>query len=281
MPEPSMTEVAQATGQRHFTMAFVLGSHAGCAPRWGGTIPLDDPRIVADIAGVRGLGGDVIVAFGGAVGPYLEHVCGSVTALADAYKEVIDTLGIRHIDVDIEASVPVDRMNQALALVQRDRPGVTVSYTLMVQGDDFGLTPVLGVEVLRNAKAHGVAVHLVNPMTMEFGTSRPDWGDAVIAAAEATLAQMAGIWPEKSAAERRRMLGVTPMIGRNFNGKIFTQAHAEQLVDWADANRIGMLSFWSVGRDNGSCPGGGVSPSCSSIAQSTYEFTGIFRTFTT
>lgn len=275
-----MTQVAQETGQRHFTMAFVLGSHAGCAPAWGGNIPLTEPRIVNDIAGVRDLGGDVIVAFGGAVGPYLEHVCGSVSALADAYLEVVDTLGIRHIDVDIEASVPLDRMNQALAQVQRARPGVTVSFTLMVQGDDFGLNPQLGVDLLVNAKATGVDVDIVNPMTMEFGSSRSNWGDAVIAAAESTLRQMADIWPEKSAAERRRMLGVTPMIGRNFNGRIFTQAHARQLVSWANDNRIGLLAFWSVGRDNGSCPGGGVSPTCSSISQSLFEFTIIYRGFT-
>lgn len=275
-----MTDVAAATGQRHFTMAFVLGSAGGCDPRWGGTIPLDDPRIVNDIAGVRNLGGDVIVAFGGAIGPYLEHVCGSVTELADAYKQVIDALDIAHLDIDVEAPVPLDRMNQALAQVQQDRPGVTVSYTLMVQGDDFGLTPALGVDVLVNAKAHGVDVHVVNPMTMEFGSSRPNWGDAVIAAAESTLAQMADIWPEKSTAQRHRMLGVTPMIGRNFNGRIFDQGHAHQLVAWANANQIGLLSFWSVGRDNGSCPGGAVSPSCSSIAQSTYEFTLIYQGFT-
>ena len=59
----------------------------------------------------------------------------------------------------------------------------------MVQGDDFGLTPQLGVDVLTNAKANGVNVGIVNPMTMEFGTSRADWRDAVIAAANATLSR--------------------------------------------------------------------------------------------
>lgn len=276
---PSMASVAAATGHRHFTAAFVIGSAAGCVPMWGGTIPLTDSRIRNDINAIKASGGDVAIAFGGAVGPYLEHVCGTQTALANAYKQVIDTLGVTHLDIDIEAAVNVDMMNKALAQVQRDRPGTVISFTLMVQGDDYGLTPQLGYDLLVNAKANGVDVAVVNAMTMEFGSSRPDWGDAVIAAANATLGQLAQIWPEKTDAQRRRMLGVTPMIGRNFNGRIFQIEDANQLVAWASANHIGLLAFWSVGRDNGSCPGGGVSPTCSSIAQSTYQFTNIFKGF--
>jgi chitodextrinase len=277
---PTMASVAAATGHRHFTAAFVIGSAAGCVPTWGGTIPLTEPRIRNDINAVKAAGGDVTIAFGGAVGPYLEHVCGTQAALANAYKQVIDALGVTHLDIDIEASVNVDMMNKALAQVQRERPGTVISFTLMVQGDDYGLTPQLGYDLLVNAKANGVNVAIVNPMTMEFGSSRADWGDAVIAAATATLGQMAQIWPERTDAQRRRMLGVTPMIGRNFNGRIFQIEDGTQLVAWANANDIGLLAFWSVGRDNGGCPGGAVSPTCSSIAQSTYQFTNIFKGFT-
>jgi hypothetical protein len=279
-PNPTMASVAAATGQRHFTAAFVIGSAAGCVPTWGGTIPLTEPRIRNDISAIKSGGGDVTIAFGGAVGPYLEHVCTSQAALAGAYRTVIDTLAITHLDIDIEASVNIDMMNKALAQVQRERPGTVISFTLMVQGDDYGLTPQLGYDLLVNAKANGVNVGIVNPMTMEFGSSRADWGDAVIAAANATLGQMAQIWPERTDAQRRRMLGVTPMIGRNFNGRIFQIEDGNQLVSWANANDIGLLAFWSVGRDNGGCPGGGVSPTCSSISQSTYQFTNIFKSFT-
>jgi hypothetical protein len=275
---PTLADIARATGQKFFTLAFVLGDSTGCNPSWGGTIALEDARIVGEIRDLRALGGDVAVSFGGAAGPYLMSVCGTVAAQVAAYERVVDRLGVKHLDFDLEASVPLDTMNRAIAQVQRERAGIVVSYTLMVQGDDFGVTPALGVDVLTNAKANGVNVGIVNPMTMDFGSSRP-WGDAVIAAAESTLRQMAQIWPEKSAAERARMLGVTPMIGRNDTGPIFTQAHARQLVSWANANHVGLLAFWSGGRDNGGCPGGGVSPTCSSIAQSTYEFTTIFAGF--
>lgn len=276
MPSPSLVDVANATGQKVFTLAFVLADSTGCNPSWGGTIPLDDQRIIDDIKALRAMGGDVIVATGGAAGPYLEYTCGSADALADAYREILDATGATHLDVDVEATIPQDTVNQALKQLQDER-GTSISYTLRVQGDDYGLDPY-SLQVLQSAAAAGVDV-LVNPMTMEFGTSRPDWGDAVIAAAESVLGQMKTVWPAMSDADLRAHLGVTPMIGRNFNGKIFDQSDARQLVDWANSNQIGLLAFWSAGRDNGSCPGGGVSPTCSSIDQSDYEFTGIMRGF--
>lgn len=109
---------------------------------------------------------------------------------------------------------------RALAQVQHERPETTVSYTVMIQGEDYGMVPDLGVAVLESAKAVGVRVDLVNAMTMEFPGSSPEWGDSVINAARATLRQMGAIWPEKSETELKSMLGVTPMLGRNFNGKV-------------------------------------------------------------
>ncbi|MFI9815719.1 cellulose binding domain-containing protein [Saccharothrix variisporea] len=277
MPTPSLESVARATGQKVFTLAFALADSSGCNPSWGGTIPLNDSRIINDVRALKALGGDVIVATGGAAGPYLEYTCSTADALLGAYKKVLDAVGSNHLDVDVEASIPHDMVNTALKKLQTER-GTSISYTMRVQGDDYGMDPY-SVQILQNAAAKGLTV-LVNPMTMEFGTSKPDWGDAVIAAAESSLRQMKQIWPGKSDAELKRLLGVTPMIGRNFNGKVFTQDHARKLVTWANTNRIGLLGFWSVGRDNGSCPGGGVSPTCSSIAQSQYEFTTLFKGFT-
>ncbi|MFI9597325.1 hypothetical protein [Nonomuraea sp. NPDC052265] len=40
------------------------------------------------------------------------------------------------------------------------------------------------------------------------------------------------------------------------------------------------VGFWSAARDNGGCPNGQVSPTCSGISQSSYEFTNIFKGFT-
>ncbi len=279
MSSPTLVQVAQATGQKFFTLAFVLGSSAGCVPSWGGTIALNDSRIAGEISALRAIGGDVAVSFGGAAGPYLSSVCGTQAQQASAYEQVIDAFNIKHIDFDVEASIPIDTMNKAIAQVQRDRPGTVVSYTLEVVADDFGLVGSIGTDVLTNAVANGVNVGIVNPMTMDYGSTK-EWGDSVIAAAQTVETQMAQIWPTRTTAQLYAMLGVTPMIGRNDTGPIFSIADAQKLVTWANQNHVGLLAFWSVGRDNGGCPGGGVSPTCSSISQSTFQFTSIFAGYT-
>src|SRR5262249_11782873 len=114
---PTLTSVAQATGQKFFTLAFVLGSSGGGAPKSAAAIPLNDRRITGQISALRAMGGDVTVAFGGAQGPYLETSCGSASALANAYMKVIDTIKTKRLDIDIEASVNLDTMNKALAQV--------------------------------------------------------------------------------------------------------------------------------------------------------------------
>ncbi|WP_394845886.1 chitinase [Pendulispora brunnea] len=276
MNTPTLPAVARATGQKYFTLAFVLGSSAGCDPQWGGTIPLKEPRIINQINELRSLGGDVIIASGGAMSPYLENLCGSASALAAAYRKVLDATGATHLDIDVEASIPQDTVNTALATIQRER-GTVISYTLRIQGQDYGLDPY-SVTVLKSAAAKGVNV-IVNPMLMNFGYSG-DWGNAMISAANATLAQIKReVWPNKTDAQLRAMFGVTPMIGRNDSGMITTQTHARNLLSWSRTNKIAFIGFWSVGRDNGGCPNGGVSPTCSGISQSTYEFTNIFKGF--
>ncbi|ODM99814.1 putative bifunctional chitinase/lysozyme [Orchesella cincta] len=274
-----LSEVAEKTGQLDYTLAFVLGSSAGCDPKWGAEKDLDDPTIIDEIRKVQAKGGQMIVALGGAVGPYLEHMCSTSDSLANAYMKILDVVKTNHLDVDVESPINVDMVNKALKKVQQERPGTTVSYTLMVQAEDYGLNPDLGVKVLESAKAHGVHVDIVNPMTMEFQGKSADWGDAVIGAAESVLRQMKAIWPEKSDGELKRMLGVTPMLGQNFNRKVFETKHGRKLVDWANQNHIGLLSFWSVARDNGNCAGGGISAYCSSTTQSDLEFTKVFQGF--
>ncbi len=148
---PTLAQVAQATGQKFFTLAFILGDSAGCDPEWGGTIALNDSRISGEISALRALGGDVAVSFGGAQGPYLSSVCSTVASQAAAYEKVIDAFNIKHIDFDVEASIPIDTMNKAIAQVQRDRPGTVVSYTLEVVADSYGIVDSIGVQVLTNA----------------------------------------------------------------------------------------------------------------------------------
>ncbi len=71
------------------------------------------------------------------------------------------------------------------------------------------------------------------------------------------------------------------MIGRNDEGKVFTQEDAKKVVEYAKNKNIGHLGFWALGRDNGNCPNeqGIPSKDCSGIQQTDYEFTKIFSEF--
>jgi len=276
MSTPSLVSVANATGQKNFTLAFALGSSLGCDPQWGGTVPLLDSRIINDVNALRSLGGGVTVASGGALGPYLENVCGSVDALYNAYVKTLDAVGSNSLDVDVEASIPTAMVNQALLRLQQQR-GTHISYTMRIQGQDYGMDP-FSVSILQDAAARGLNV-VVNPMLMDFGYSG-SWGDALVSAANEVLGQMKTIWPAKSDAEIKGLLGLTPMIGRNDTGSVTDQAAARQLLAYAQANHVASIGFWSAGRDNGGCPGGGAVATCSGIAQSLYEFTNIFKAYT-
>ncbi|WP_329257347.1 chitinase [Actinoallomurus sp. NBC_01490] len=276
MATPTLRDVANATGQKHFTLAFALADSAGCDPSWGGTVALNDSRVIGEVNDLKGVGGDVTVATGGAAGPYLENTCSSSAALEDAYKKALDAVGGNRLDVDVEAAIPVATVNTALKQLQSER-GTAITYTLRVQGQDYGVDP-FSVQILQDAASRGLNV-TVNPMLMDFGYTG-DWGSAIISAANATLAQMKQIWPGKSDADLKGMLGLTPMIGKNDTGPTTTQAIARQVLSYAQSNHVGYIGFWSVGRDNGGCPNGSVSPTCSGISQSTYEFTDIFTGFT-
>jgi hypothetical protein len=96
-------------------------------------------------------------------------------------------------------------------------------------------------------------------------------GQASIAAAQATMAQMKAVDSTYTYAN----LGITPMIGVNDDHSTFTVADASTVTSWANSNGVGRLAFWSLGRDQGGC-NGSVSPSCSGVSQNALDFTRAF-----
>ena len=72
------------------------------------------------------------------------------------------------------------------------------------------------------------------------------------------------------------------MIGVNdISSEVFILADAGALLNFAQSDpRVGLLSMWSVARDNGNSAGANfASPDSSGIAQSAYQFAGIFHQF--
>lgn len=273
------TVVAQdiaASGVRDYTLAFIIDG-GNCQASWAG-LSLNDSGVQSLINTIRGTGGDVIASFGGAAGIELALDCSSVSALQAQYQAVIN-LGINHLDFDIEGG-PIaytadnDKRAKALAALEAANPGLTVSFTLPVL--PTGLTQD-GINLVQNAVQNGVSISVINVMAMDYYCCGSDMGQNAINAATSTNSQLQSIVPGMSLAK----IGVTPMIGVNDDtAEVFTEANAQTLVSFAKQNHLGELSFWSAGRDQ-ACPGGGsqVSPTCSGVAQSAYDYSRLFAGF--
>jgi chitodextrinase len=274
----SIQAAHQATGQKYHAISFILGKDGACQPAWDGTHLMSANYYAGEIIAVRTGGGDVIAVFGGANGHELASVCPSVSALQSAYQSVIDQYQIKWIDLNIEGGliadgVSIDRRNKAVKALQAANPDLLVSYTLPVM--QTGLLQT-ALDLLSNAKANGVRVDYVNIMTMNYGPAGIDMGQAAMDAATNTRSQLVGIGLSST------RIGITPMIGQNNTyGEVFTLTDADRLVNFARVNNyVGWLSLWSLGRDNGSCPGQTTaSPFCSGIIQSDYAFTLKFQVF--
>jgi len=269
--------MATAGNLRNFTLGFVTG--AACKASWFNAY---DPRTGwgrDQIDAIRARGGDVKVSFGGASGIEIAQACSTVAATRAEYQAVVTAYSLRHIDLDIEGAasadrISIDRRSQALAQLQAANPGLRVSLTLPVLPE--GLTAD-GFNVVRSARDFGVNIDVVNVMAMDYYRS-VDYGDAAVQAAQSLFNQLKSLYPSRTNAQIWRMVGVTPMLGQNDDGRIYNQDDARQLVSFARTNHLGVLAFWEMTRDRNAC--NGALYRCTNIPQSPYEFSRIFAGYT-
>ncbi|MFZ3554283.1 cellulose binding domain-containing protein [Streptomyces sp. BH055] len=282
-PAFDLPRTARRTGVETYTLAFVKPK-GDCTPQWGRST-LDDNPVTAKLGALRSAGGDVRVSFGGQSGNELARTCTSVSRLTSAYEKVIDHYKLTKVDFDIEGDAltdraSVDRRNRVVAALQRQHPGLDVSFTLPAL--PRGITAD-GLSLLRNAKKHGVDIGAVNAMAMNFGSSpaphpRGRMGAYAIDAAEATHAQLKHIIGGSDRAVWNRV-AVTPMIGVNdITEEVFTLSDAAELGTFAKSKGMAWISLWSATRDH-ACPdgpGGPAAATCSGVGQSAGAFMKAF-----
>jgi hypothetical protein len=253
---------------------------AGCRASWFNAY---DPRTAwskDQIDAIRARGGDVKISFGGASGIELAQACTTPAAVAAEYQAVVDAYALKYIDLDIEGAAVAEpatiaRRSQALKLLQTARPNLKISLTLPVLPE--GLTSD-GLNVVRSARDAGVNLDLVNVMAMDYQRSSGDYGAFAVQAAQSTFAQLKTLYPSKTNAQVWRMVGVTPMLGKNDDGGTYDQNDARQLVSFAQSNHLGMLAFWEETRDRNAC--NGALYMCTNVPQQPYEFSRIFSAYT-
>jgi chitinase len=241
----SVTNLANTTGHKFWTLAFVI-SNGSCTATWNGDTPLSSNLYLGDINSLRAQGGDVIISFGGAAGTELGQACTSVAALQAAYQSVITKYNLTWIDLDIEGAAIADaaainRRNQALRALEAANPSLRVSYTLPVNPNGLDGN---GTNLLSNAKANGVRVDVVNVMAMDYGSCGVDMGAAATSAANGTRSQISSLGMSSS-------VGVTPMTDVNDTTcEVFSTANSRSLVNFAQANSfVRLLAYWAVDRD--------------------------------
>lgn len=273
-----LADLQQKSGLDEVTIAFVL-SNGGC------DTTQDIEQNLSDVKAFIAAGGHVKASFGGADGTYVEAKCGSASALATAIGDFVDATGITDLDFDIEQdAVLTDSVNkmrgQALAMVQQSK-NIQVGFTLAANPSPNGGLTSQGLSVVTNAVGAGVKVWHVNLMTMDYGDSYGGQPIAPVAIGSLTdcNAQLVQAIPGLDAASAWRMLGVIPMIGKNDDSEVFSLDDAKTLEAFAKQNDLGLVSFWSIDRDQ-VCPSGGDYNSCSTVDASNFQFNAIFQAVT-
>ena len=291
-------ETPDSESGRDVVLSFIVAATTdACTPTWGTYYTLDEAVEGLDLdrrlARAEQLGGQVIVSFGGLLNDELSTGCTDPARLVAAYEEVIDRYGVSTIDLDIEGgnlrdTVAGERRAAAMATLQENRTaaGTDLAVWLTLPVSPAGMTEDGATAVSQMLEA-GVDLAGVNLMTMDYGASRASgdsMAEASIAALQSshrqlgTLYRLAGI--ELTAATLWTKIGATPMIGQNdVAGEIFSLADAAQFNAFAQENRIGRMSVWSLNRDQ-TCGSDyvdltRVSNSCSGVDQGDQRFSDV------
>jgi hypothetical protein len=294
---PSITATAQASGAKYFSLAFLQATGKGsCSIGWNSSSsqPLDYYN--SDIASLRAMGGDVIPTFGGYSadhgGTEIADACTNVQSIAADYEQVITTLGVTRLDMDVESSslndtAGITRRNQAIALTEQWAAAngipLQIQYTLPVE--QYGLDPN-GEAVLQNAVTEGATVTSVNIMVFDYYIAKEgvvEMGTAAENAATSTNTQLQAIFPGLTPAQAWNMEGMTLLPGIDDLRKkteVTYEPDATTMLHFAQANNMNFLSIWAIQRDNGGCPGSVDSNTCSGITQNTWDFSHILEPFT-
>ncbi|MGI5437108.1 chitinase [Streptomyces shenzhenensis] len=254
-PYVSATEASgnDATGSpATYNLAFVLSDGSGCTPKWNGTRSVTDSAVASRVSRLKRDGATVRVSFGGASGKELAQTCDSASELAAAYGKALDAAGSDQADFDIEGDTLADSASVALrsaaiALLQKERTGLKVSFTLPVMPSGLDSD---GLALLESANTHDVQVSTVNIMTMNYGESfTGDMGDYALASAKAAHTQLTKVFGLTDAGAWRGM-ALTSMIGVNdVPGETFTLSDAAQVRSFAEEKKIAWVSMWSTFRD--------------------------------
>jgi hypothetical protein len=301
---PSIAATAEASGARFMTVAFMQSKGArSCAVDWNSAASQPLTYYNADIARLRKLGGNIIPSFGGYSadtfgahnhGTEIADSCTSVQQIAAVYEQVVQTLRVTRLDMDVESDAEtyaagINRRDEAIAIAQRwaARHGIRlqIQFTLPVEPSGLGSA---GLSVLRNAMADGVRVSSVNIMVFDYYLPHEgvmNMSQTAITCANAVHAELARLYPHLSSRQIWRMEAMTMLPGISDFGKDETTTvhDARVMLAFEQKMHMNLLSIWAIQRDNegpSSCVGQADSNTCSGIRQAPWAFDHALENFT-
>lgn len=257
----------KANGGGTITLAFATGE---CGSEGWGGVP-GAAMAAANVPLLDANGIDFILATGGAAGSF--H-CGSDAGFA-AFLDKWDSPHLVGVDFDIEvgqSQADIEALVARVDAAHAAHPGMRFSFTIATlansePGESLNATGVNTVKALQDHFGTLPAHVTVNLMTMDYGGGSPficvvggdglcDMGASAIQAAENLHANhdipLANI-------------ELTPMIGGNdVQANVFRLADVDTMTDFAVAEGLAGVHYWSWDRDV-DCAPGPASPVCNSL----------------
>jgi hypothetical protein len=281
-PYVSATEAADtddAGSPSTYNLAFVIADGSKCTPAWNGTEAIGSSTVKSRISKLKKDGATVRVSFGGASGKELATTCSSASKLAAAYGAALDAAGSAQADFDIEGDTLTDSdsvalRSEAIALLQKERPDLEVSFTLPVMPSGLDSD---SLALLESANKYDVQVSTVDIMTMNYGESYDgDMGDYAVTSAKATHTQLKKVFGLSDAGAWGGM-ALTSMIGVNdVDGETFSLSDAKDVRAFAEEEGVAWVSMWSTFRDvqceSGAASQDDAATDCSGVSQSSGAF---------
>ncbi|WP_273943122.1 chitinase [Kutzneria chonburiensis] len=273
---PDPRTVMSATGVKWFTMAFVL-NNGYCTPMWDGGRPLTGGVDQNTINTIRSAGGDVVPSFGGANGNKLEASCNNANDLAGAYQKVINTYGLKAIDLDFEGDVYGNgtiqqRLVDALKIIRANNAGLAV-YVTIGSGQNGP-----GNDLITRAANSGLTVDVWTIMPFDFGGAGQDMARLTAQATDGLERAVRDAYHYTDDVAYRHS-GLSSMNGITDNNERVTVANAQTMVGYANQHHLGRFTYWATNRDR-PCPGAYPNDdTCSGVAQNAWDFTRTFAQY--
>ena len=250
------------------TLAFATGECG--SENWGG-VP-GATFASANVSALANAGLPYIVSTGGEAGTF---TCGSTANFA-AFLSRYNSAQLVGVDFDIEGGQSQAQINALVAAAvygQSLYPNLRFSFTLATLGasdGSYGGLNSLGDEVVKAIKASTLTNYTINLMTMDFGG--PSSGVCVVSGSVCDMGQSA----IQAVTNLQHTYGIpaskielTPMIGVNdTSNENFSIANSDTVVNYAVANGLAGVHFWSLDRDT-PCSQSTASSTCNSVPSTT------------